>query len=168
MRGPQTKTTSLKVDQKAPPWSTKMVKKFQTKVLGSVKTSRGSLRSNACPICMVARHHAKTCRDVLSAENGERSLTYCRKLRDTGKLVDFILSVTRRHSGASRRSTTIQMTSCGLLTEDESTTVLQSLESAPGRRMPKWLMFSFLGQLRGQQSGGDFARISCKNISSWC
>ena len=137
MRGPQTKTTSLKVDRKAPPSSTKMVNKFQTEVLGRVNMSKRSHRSHTCPICMVAGHHAKTCRDVLSAENLERSLAYCRKLRDTGKLVDFIISVTRHHSGASRKSTIIQMTSCGLLTEDESTTVLQSIEGASGRGMPK-------------------------------
>ena len=75
------KTTSLKVDRKAPPSSTKMVNKFQPEVLGRVKTSKRTRRSHTCPICMVSGHHTKTCRDVLSAENRERSLAYCRKLR---------------------------------------------------------------------------------------
>ena len=137
MRGPQTKTTSLKVDRKAAPSSSKMVNKFQKEVLGRVQTSKKSRRRHTCPICLVEGHHAKTCRDVLSAENRERSVTYCRKLRDRGKLFDFILSVTKRHSGASRRSMICQMTSCGLLAEDESTTVLQSIEGASGRSKPK-------------------------------
>ena len=86
---------------------------------------------------MLAGHHAKTCRDVLTAENRERSLTYYRKMLDTGKLVDFFQSIKRSHSGASRKSTIIQMTSRGLLTEDEAASVLQSIESAAGRERLK-------------------------------
>ena len=40
MRGPQTKTTSLKVDRKAAPSSSKMVNKFQKEVLGRVQASK--------------------------------------------------------------------------------------------------------------------------------
>ena len=134
MKGPRTTATSSKVDRKAAPSRTKMVDAFQTDVLGKQKSPGKRRRKHTCPVCLVDGHHAQTCHDILSPENNERSDAYFKKLRDSGRLVDFVVSLVRRQTPASPKSVVDQLLSRGFLMEHESSSVLESVGSTPCRK----------------------------------
>ena len=134
MRGPRTTATSSKVDRRAAPSRTKMVDAFQTDVLGKRKSPGKRMRKHTCPICLVDGHHARTCHDILSPENNECSDAYFKKLRDSGRLVDFVVSLVRRQTPASPKSVVDQLLSRGFLMEHESSSVLESVGSTPCRK----------------------------------
>ena len=134
MRGPRTTATSSKVDRRAAPSRTKMVDAFQTDVLGKLKSPGKRRRKHTCPVCLVEGHHAQTCHDILSPENNKRSDAYFKKLRDSGRFVDFVVSFVRRQTPASPKSVVDQLMSCGFLMEHESSSVLESVGSPPRRK----------------------------------
>ena len=134
MRGPRTTATSSKVDRRAVPSRTKMVDAFQTDVLGKRKSPGKMKRKHTCPVCLVDGHHARTCRDILSPENKERSEAYFSRLRDLGKLVGFVVSFVKRQTPASPKSVVDQLLSCGFLMEQESSSVLESVGKPQSRK----------------------------------
>ena len=96
--GPQSTSTSSKVDNKAIPPRTKMVEAFRTTPSPSQKIRTTSKRKNKCSVCLCAGHQARTCPDILRTENIERADEFFKKLLFKGKKDSYLKTVTKRMS----------------------------------------------------------------------
>ena len=96
--GPQSTSTSSKVDNKAIPPRTKMVEAFRTTPSPSQTIRATSKRKNTCSVCLCAGHQARTCPGILLDENVERAGEFFRKLLFKGKRDSYLKTVTKRMS----------------------------------------------------------------------
>ena len=97
LRGCQTKSTSSKVNHTSVPPSTKMVDAFQVNELH--RSQRGTdkrPKRHKCPVCQLAGHHGRTCRNILIKENAERADAFLKDLIEKQKIDSYISSLAKR------------------------------------------------------------------------